>query len=74
MPLRHTLAALLPFICAPAMAQQPAPPEPALAARAAGRFPQPVRVGDLLRRQVLPPRPPGWVIGCPGARRARSDR
>jgi hypothetical protein len=63
MPLRRTLAALLPFICAPAMAQQPAPPEPALAARAAGRFPQPVRVGDLLHRQVLRPVEQQNVLG-----------
>ncbi len=63
MPLRRTLAVLLPFICAPAMAQQPAPPEPAVVARAAGRFPQPVRVGDLLRRQLLRPVEQQNVLG-----------
>jgi len=63
MPLRHILAALLSFTCVLAMAQQQAPPEPDLAARAAGRFPQPVRVGDLLRRQVLRPVEQQNVLG-----------
>jgi len=63
MPLRRILAALLLFTSAPAGAQQPAPPEPALAARAAARFPQPVRVGDLLRRQVLRPVEQQNVLG-----------
>ena len=73
MPLRRTLAVLLPTICvplicalgtcAPAMAQQPAPPGLSLAARAVARFPQPVRVGDLLRRQVLRPVEQQDVLG-----------
>ena len=63
MPLRCTLAALLLFTCAPAAAQQPAAPGPALAARAAARYPQPVRVGDLLRRQVLRPVEQQNVLG-----------
>ncbi len=63
MPLPRILAALLLFASAPAEAQQPAPPEPALAARAAARFPQPVRVGDLLRRQVLRPVEQQNVLG-----------
>ncbi len=36
-------------------AQQPAPPGMSLAEAAARRFPQPVRVGDLLKRTVLQP-------------------
>ncbi len=46
-------------------AQQPAPDGMSLAEAAARRFPQPVRVGDLLKRQVLRPvesQPTlGWV-------------
>jgi hypothetical protein len=38
-----------------ATAQEPAPPGGDLAAFAAKRFPQPVRVGDLIRRPVLAP-------------------
>lgn len=63
MPLRRILAVLLLLTCASAAAQQPAPPGPALAARAAARFPQPVRVGDLLRRQVLRPVEQQNVLG-----------
>ncbi len=67
MPLRRILAVLLPFACAPALAQQPVPPGPPsgppLAERAAARFPQPVRVGDLLRRQVLRPVEQQNVLG-----------
>jgi hypothetical protein len=48
-----------------AYAQQPAPPAMSLAEAASRRFPQPVRVGDLLKRQVLRPvesQPTlGWV-------------
>ncbi len=50
---------------APVAAQQPAPSGMSLAEAAARRFPQPVRVGDLLHRQVLRPlesQPTlGWV-------------
>ncbi len=63
MPLHRIVAALLLFTCAPAVAQQPAPPEPTPDARAAQRFPQPVRVGDLLRRQVLRPVEQQNVLG-----------
>ena len=73
MPLRRMLAVLRPLagvlvpctlaLCAPAIAQQPAPPVPALSARAAARFPQPVRVGDLLRRKVLRPVEAQDVLG-----------
>ena len=48
-----------------ARAQQPAPPGMAPAEAAARRWPQPVRVGDLLRRRILRPlesQPTlGWV-------------
>lgn len=58
------LAALLLLACAPALAQQPVPAETAKEAeRAARRFPQPVRVGDLLRRQVLRPVEQQTVLG-----------
>ena len=53
------------IVLAPVHAQQPAPPGMSLAASAARRFPQPVRVGDLLERRVLQPlesQPTlGWV-------------
>ena len=49
----------------PLRAQQPAPAGMSLAEAAARRFPQPVRIGDLLQRQVLQPlesQPTlGWV-------------
>lgn len=41
--------------CGIGHAQQPAPPGMSLAEAADRRFPQPVRVGDLLKRQVLRP-------------------
>jgi hypothetical protein len=48
-----------------AQAQQPKPPDMSLAEAAARRFPHPVRVGDLLERQVLEPKESqptlGWV-------------
>ncbi len=56
----HKLVATASFalLCLPmwnAHAQQPAPPGANLAAFAAKRFPQPVRVGDLIHRRVLQP-------------------
>jgi hypothetical protein len=66
---RRTLAALLLFACGPTLAQQPAPAGPPAkeaakqTERAARRFPQPVRVGDLLRRQVLRPVEQQNVLG-----------
>jgi hypothetical protein len=65
---RRILAALLLFACGPTLAQPPAPAGPAKEAakqteRAARRFPQPVRVGDLLRRQVLRPVEQQNVLG-----------
>ena len=65
MPLRRFLIAVLLIASAAVRAQQPAPVGMSLADAAARRFPQPVRVGDLLRRQVLQPiesQPTlGWV-------------
>ncbi len=46
-----------------ARAQQPAPPGANLAAFAAKRYPQPVRVGDLLHRVVLQPTESRTVLG-----------
>ena len=46
-----------------ALAQQPAPPGMSLAEAAARRFPQPVRVGDLLRRTVLQPLESQPILG-----------
>jgi hypothetical protein len=43
------------FAQSPAPGGMPPPPGMSLAASAAMRFPQPVRVGDLLNRQVLKP-------------------
>jgi hypothetical protein len=51
-PLR--IAALVCFAVV-ALAQEPAPPGSDLKAFAAKRFPQPVRVGDLIQRPVLEP-------------------
>jgi hypothetical protein len=48
-----------------AQAQQPKPADMTLAEAALRRFPQPVRVGDLLNRQILEPKESqptlGWV-------------
>jgi len=51
------IVALLAVLAMPlaAVAQQPAPAGMALAEAAARRFPQPIRVGDLLNRRVLRP-------------------
>jgi hypothetical protein len=46
-----------------ASAQQPAPPGTDLATFAARRFPQPVRVGDLIHRAVLQPLESRPVLG-----------
>jgi len=45
------------------VAQHPAPPDVDLAAFAARRFPQPVRVGDLINRTVLQPLESRPVLG-----------
>ena len=55
-PLRLALSILgVCFLSAAAPAQQAAPPGSDLRAFAAKRFPQPVRVGDLIQRTVLEP-------------------
>ncbi len=52
------------WLCATgAMAQQPAPPGVDAATFAAKRFPQPVRVGDLLHRTVLEPVESRRILG-----------
>lgn len=60
---RCILAATLLLSCAPALAQQPAPPGLTPGANLARRFPQPVRVGDLTGRQVLRPVEAQDVLG-----------
>jgi len=65
-PPKALLAALVTLACLPtlsARAQQPAPRGVDLAAFAAKRFPQPVRVGDLIRRTVLQPTESRSVLG-----------
>jgi len=64
----RTLAALLLLACTPSLAQHASPAAGSAAAaagaeRAAHRFPQPVRVGDLIRRQVLRPVEQQDVLG-----------
>ena len=55
---------LLMLSCVPAMAQAVAPPDLAtLEQRTARRFPQPVRVGDLIGRAVLAPSESQTVLG-----------
>jgi hypothetical protein len=46
---------------------------PTLAERAARRFPQPIRVGDLINRQVLQPTEAQHVLGRVAAIRWRGD-
>ncbi len=62
MPYARLLTALLLLAGAPALAQ-PSAPAAGQAARTARRFPQPVRVGDLIRRQVLRPVEQQDVLG-----------
>jgi hypothetical protein len=52
---RHIVFLSLLIASTAVHAQQPAPPGMSLAEAAARRYPQPVRVGDLLKRQVLQP-------------------
>lgn len=63
MPFRRILAALMLLACTSALAQQPADPASPPAERAAARFPQPVRVGDLLGKEVLRPVEAQNVLG-----------
>jgi hypothetical protein len=62
---RHIVFLSLLIASTAVHAQQPAPPGMSLAEAAARRYPQPVRVGELLKRQVLQPlesQPTlGWV-------------
>ena len=74
---RHLLL-LLALAPAVAEAQATAPPAPVPAAptpaeRAAKRFPQPVRVGDLIGRQVLRPTETQSVLGRVAAITRRAD-
>jgi hypothetical protein len=65
-PRHAVLAVLLTLGClqnSGSPAQQPAPPGVDLATFAAKRFPQPVRVGDLIHRPVLEPLESRPVIG-----------
>lgn len=55
--------ALTVFGCSGVVGQQAAPPGGDLSAYAARRFPQPVRVGDLLGRTVLAPLESRPVLG-----------
>ena len=57
------VALVLPSAAAVAQAFTPPQGAPAPAERAAGRFPQPVRVGDLIGRQVLRPTEAQNVLG-----------
>ena len=60
---RHVLIAVFLLVSPAVRAQQPAPPGMSLAEAASRRFPQPVRVGDLLRREVLQPLESQPVLG-----------
>ncbi len=60
---RDMLVAVMLLVSAAASAQQPAPPGMSLAEAAAKRFPQPVRVGDLIGRTVLRPLESQPVLG-----------
>jgi hypothetical protein len=66
---RSLLAALVLSVALPQLALAAAPGVSAasLAERAARRFPQPVRVGDLIGRQVLEPTEAQHVLGRVGA-------
>jgi len=56
-------ALALALLCAAAAAQQPAPPGIDRLSFAAKRFPQPVRVGDLIHRTVLEPVESRRILG-----------
>lgn len=73
MPFRRILAALMLLACTSALAQQPADPASPPAERAAARFPQPVRVGDLLGKEVLRPVEAQNVLGRVAAIARRLD-
>lgn len=73
MPFRRILTALLLLACTPALAQQPGNPVSSPAGHAAARFPQPVRVGDLLGKEVLRPVEAQDVLGRVAAIARRPD-
>ena len=73
MPPARLIAAMLLLAGAPAPAQPAAPAVSSDAARAEKRFPQPVRVGDLIRRQVLRPVEQQDVLGRVAAVVRRDD-
>lgn len=58
-----SLSVMLSCVAVAAMAQEPAPPGSDLAVFAAKRFPQPVRVGDLIQRPVLAPLESRPILG-----------
>lgn len=63
MPIISRLALLLAVTSVPAFAQSALPTPAVLAERTAKRFPQPVRVADLLGRNVLQPEESQPVLG-----------
>ena len=73
MPPARFLAVMLLLAGVPALAQPPTPAASNDAARAEKRFPQPVRVGDLIRRQVLRPVEQQDVLGRVAAVVRRAD-
>jgi hypothetical protein len=60
---RHIVFLSLLIASTAAYAQRPAPSGMSLAEAAARRYPQPVRVGDLLKRQVLQPLESQPILG-----------
>ena len=71
---RHVFCIVLPLLAGPAWAQPaPAIDIPALAAAANRRFPQPVRVGDLLGKDVVEPVEAQPVLGHVAAVTRRAD-
>jgi hypothetical protein len=67
---------LVTFAATSAVAQTPPPPAPdipTLAARQAKRYPQPIRVGDLIGRKALQPLESQPVLGRVAAITRRSD-
>lgn len=76
MATKRCMWAVLALLSGGAAAQDAAPPPPdaaTLAERAAKRFPQPVRVGDLIGRDVLKPTEAQAVLGHVAAVTRRQD-
>ena len=66
MGLKHSLFLILPLLTLSSVrlvAQQPAPMGTSIAEFAAKRYPQPVRVGDLIHRLVLEPGEQRTILG-----------